>query len=69
MQKKTTKRAAVSSSELVLPLLRIGEKMSNICFNLSQDSNQSEANRHSMKECYRQWDDARRQYEQRTTKR
>lgn len=67
MPEKTAKQTA-GPDELVLPLLRIGDQMSNICFNLGQDRSIKECHRRSMRECQRQWDNARRQYESQTAK-
>ena len=62
-KKKTPKRkraAAVRWSDFVLPLLNIGDQMSNICFNLKQDSKLPDTTRRSMAQCQEKWDAARR---------
>lgn len=55
-------KSTVVSSEIVLPLLNLGAKMSNLCFHLKQDETIPSNTRRVMGELQAQWDAARRNY-------
>lgn len=42
--------------EEISKLRNVGQQMSNLCFNLSQSSDQTPDNRSSMDQCRRAWD-------------
>lgn len=50
------------SKKLLKSLLNSGDKMSNICYNLSQDTKIDERHRQSMKQTQIEWDGVRNEY-------